>query len=255
MDLNADHLTLRLAETDDDRLGAARLRYDVFVDELGGDGALVDHGNRLETDHFDPVYDHLVLVDTTKDAAALDHVVGVYRLLPGDRGHRFYSEDEYDLAPLKDSGRRLLELGRSCVRAGYRNGVALHMLWTGLADYTRARNLDVLFGVASLHGTDINALSGPLSLLHHRHLAPDDLRVRALGDVFQPMDLMPETQIDRVAAMRAVPALIKSYLKLGGFVGDGAFVDHAFNTTDVCLVIDIDRMPPGARARYAGSKS
>ena len=77
--------------------------------------------------------------------------------------------------------------------------------------------------------------------------------MRALRDVFQPMDLMPEHKIDRVAAMRAVPALIKSYLKLGGYVGEGAFVDHAFNTTDVCLVIDIDRMTPAARARYAGS--
>ena len=253
MHLNTDHLILRLAETEEDRLGAARLRYEVFVQELGGDGALVNHGERFEKDHFDPVFDHLILIDDRRDPKEFDHVVGVYRLLPGDRGHRFYSEDEYDLTPLLDSGRRLLELGRSCVREGYRNGVALHLLWSGLAAYTRERSIDVLFGVASLHGTDIEALAEPLSLLHHRHLAPSDLRVRALPDVFQPMDLIPGHKIDRVAAMRAVPALIKSYLKLGGYVGEGAFVDHAFNTTDVCLVIDIDRMTPEVRARYAGS--
>ncbi|MDA8587148.1 GNAT family N-acetyltransferase [Rhodobacteraceae bacterium] len=251
MELNADHLTLRLAETEEDRLGAARLRYAVFVEELGGDGALVDHENRFEKDRFDPAYDHLILIDTRRDPAALDHVVGVYRLLPGDRGSAFYSADEYDLTPLIVSGKRLLELGRSCVRDGYRNGVALHMLWTGLADYTRQRQIDVLFGVASLHGTDVANLVGPLSLLHHRHLAPPELRVRAQEAAFQPMDLMPLADIDRVGAMRAVPALIKSYLKLGGFVGEGAFVDHDFNTTDVCLVIDIDRMSPNARARYA----
>ena len=139
------------------------------------------------------------------------------------------------------------------MRDGYRNGVALHLLWTGLAAYTRDRDIDILFGVASLHGTDINGLAAPLSLLHHRHLAPPELRVRACPDVFQPMDLMPEDQIDRVAAMRAVPALIKSYLKLGGYVGEGAYVDSAFNTTDVCLVIDVDRMTPEVRARYAGA--
>ncbi len=255
MDLNADHLTLRLAETEEDRLGAARLRYEVFVEELGGDGAMVDHVNRFEKDRFDPVYDHLVLIDTLRDRDALDHVVGVYRLMPGDRGHRFYSEDEYDLTLLTDSGRRLLELGRSCVRDGYRNGVALHMLWTGLAEYTRARELDVLFGVASLHGTNVDALAAPLSLLHHRHLAPPELRVRAQESAFQAMDLTAEVQIDRVAAMKAVPALIKSYLKIGGFVGEGAFVDRAFNTTDVCVVIDIDRMPPTVRARYTGPKN
>lgn len=252
MDLNADHLTLRLAETEQDRLGAARLRYEVFVEELGGDGALIDHDARFEKDRFDPAFDHLILIDERRDSKEYDHVVGVYRLMPGDRGCRFYSEDEYDLSPLLRQRRRLLELGRSCVRAGYRNGVALHLLWNGLAAYALERNIDILFGVASLHGTDIDALAEPLSLLHYRYLAPPELRVRACSEVFLAMDLVPEDQIDRVAAMRAVPALIKSYLKLGGYVGEGAFVDHAFNTTDVCLVIDVDRMTPEVRARYAG---
>lgn len=255
MNLDAAHLTLTLATTEEDRLAAERLRYEVFVEELGGDGALVDHDARFERDQFDPVFDHLVLIDTRRDRAALDHVVGVYRVLPGDRGARFYSEDEYDLDVLKDGGRRLLELGRSCVRDGYRNGVALHLLWTGLADYVRARDIDVLFGVASLHGTNIKKLAAPLSLMHHKHLAPPELRVSAWDDVYQPMDLIPPDAIDRVSAMRAVPPLIKSYLKLGGYVGDGAFVDHAFNTTDVCLVIDIDQMSPTARARYVRSST
>lgn len=252
MNIDAPHLTLILAKTEQDRLAAERLRYEVFVEELGGDGALVDHEGRFERDQFDPEFDHLILIDERRDRAALDHVVGVYRVLPGGAETRFYSEDEYDLTLLKESGRRLLELGRSCVRDGYRNGLALHLLWTGLADYARQRDIEVLFGVASLHGTDLQALAAPLSLLHHNHLAPPDLRVRAQEPVFQRMDLMPVEDIDRVAAMRAVPALIKSYLKLGGFVGEGAFVDHAFNTTDVCLVIDIARMTPAARARYSG---
>ncbi len=253
MDLDTAHLTLTLATCEEDRLAAQRLRYEVFVEELGGDGDMVDHEGRFERDQFDASYDQLVLIDERRKRAALDHVVGVYRLMPGDRGGRFYTEDEYDLTVLQTGGRRLLELGRSCVRQGYRNGVALHMLWTGLADYTRARDIDILFGVASLHGTDIDALAGPLSLLHHRHLAPVDLRVRAQDAVYQPMNLLPYDQIDRVAAMRAMPPLIKSYLKLGGHVGDGAFVDHAFNTTDVCLVIDVTAMSPALRARYTGA--
>ena len=86
-------------------------------------------------------------------------------------------------------------------------------------------------------GRTWDALSASLSHLYHRHLAPTDLRVRAQAEVFQPMDLLAEGSFDRVAAMRDVPTLIKSYLRLGGFVGDGAFVDHQFNTTDVCLVM------------------
>ena len=61
---------------------------------------------------------------------------------------------------------------------------------------------------------------------------------------------MPRILFACVAAMRSVPALIKSYLRLGGFVGDGAYVDHAFNTTDVCLVMDMARVSDQMRERY-----
>lgn len=250
MVITKGQLALRLATSEEDLRASERLRYQVFVEELGGDGPLVDHQGRFERDSFDPFYDHLVLVDEQRDRAALDHVVGVYRLLPGDRAERFYSESEYDLSLLKNSGRRLLELGRSCVHRDYRGGLALHRLWVGLADYVAERDIEILFGVASMHGTDVKALAAPLSLLHHAYLAPPELRVRALDEVYQRMDLVPPDQIDRVAAMRAMPALIKSYLKIGGFVGDGAFVDHDFNTTDVCLIMDTARLSAAARARY-----
>jgi len=258
MQLEDGYLQLRMATTEADLISAARLRYRVFVDELGGDGPLVDHEARLERDAFDAVYDHLVLVDTRETDAELDHVVGVYRLLSGDAAAhhgRFYSEDEYDLTVLKASGRRLLELGRSCVHEAHRGGAALPILWSGLADYVLERDIEVLFGVASLHGTDVDALALPLAHLYRNFLAPEDLRVRALDGVYQSMDLVPPDKIDRVAAMRAVPALIKSYLRLGGFVGDGAFVDHAFNTTDVCLVMDTARMSDAARARYTSGRA
>jgi putative hemolysin len=253
MSVKDPHFRLRLATTEADLLAAQRLRYRVFVEELGGDGPLVDHVNRFERDAFDPHYDHLVLVDTRRDSAELDHVVGVYRLLPGERAAqlgRFYSEDEYDLAPLRASGRRLLELGRSCVDRDYRGGSALFLLWSGLADYVLTREVDLMFGVASFHGTDINALRLPLAFLHHNHLAPEDCRVRVWPDHFQTMDLMAAEAIDRVAAMAQMPALIRAYLRLGGFVGEGAFIDHGFNTVDVCLLMDTGRMSEKHRGFY-----
>jgi putative hemolysin len=111
--------------------------------------------------------------------------------------------------------------------------------------------IEILFGVASFHGTDIGTLAAPLSLLHHRHLAPMDLRVRARSDHYQRMDLVPEDRLDRRAAMVAVPSLIKAYLRLGGYVGDGAYLDHAFNTTDVCLILDTVRLTDTQKAFYA----
>lgn len=231
---------VRLARTQDELRAAQRLRYDVFVSELGGGGARVDHDQRLEVDHFDDFVDHLILVD--KKTA---QIIGVYRLLRremADAAGGFYSENEYDLTSLKQSGREILELGRSCLHPDYRGGVAMHHLWAGLARYVAAHRIEILFGVASFHGTDFAALAQPLSLLHHAYLAPADLRVRAVKTAFQSMDLIPEADLDRRRAMVQMPSLIKAYLRLGGCVGEGAFIDHAFNTTDVCLMMDTTQL-------------
>lgn len=255
MTLIEPSFALRLARTPEDVAAAARLRYEVFVEELGGDGPLVDHKARQEKDRFDPYFDHLILVDERR--AAEDRVVGVYRLMRLDQAAeagQFYSEDEYDLTLLRDSGRPLLELGRSCLHRDYRGGTAMMHLWQGLAAYVEEHGVEILFGVASFHGTDIAPLAEPLSLLHHRHLAPPEMRVRALPAHYQAMDLVPEDTIDRTAAMRAVPALIKAYLRLGGTVGEGAFIDRPFNTTDVCLVMDTARINDKMRALYTRAR-
>jgi L-ornithine Nalpha-acyltransferase len=243
---------LRLADGPCDLRGAQRLRYRVFVEELGGTGPLVDHAARLERDEFDPLFDHLLLIDPGQDPGTLDHVIGAYRLLPGDRvgQGRFYSEGEYDLAPLRTSGRRLLELGRSCVHPEHRGGTAMFHLWNGLADYVLERGIEVLFGVASFHGTDPAPLAQSLAYLHHHHLAPPALRVLARAGARLGMDLVARDDLDRRAAMAGTPALIKAYLRLGGFVGDGAWIDRAFNTTDVCLVMDTARMSAKHRDFY-----
>ena len=65
------------------------------------------------------------------------------------------------------------------------------------------------------------------------------------------MNLIAEADIDRRAAMLQVPALIKAYLRLGGYVGDGAFVDHAFNTTDICLIMDTERLNKMQKTIYS----
>jgi L-ornithine Nalpha-acyltransferase len=253
MTADATPYALRLAATDEDLIAAQRLRYEVFVAELGGNGPLVDHAARLERDAFDPYFDHLVLVDLRRDPAGLDHVVGAYRVLPGERraaAGQFYSETEYDLTPLLASGRRLLELGRSCVHADHRGGTAMFHLWNGLADYVLERGIEVLFGVASFHGTDVAALARPLSWLYHHHLAPPEMRVSARPPHRQDMNLIAAERLDRKSAMAATPALIKAYLRLGGFVGDGAYIDHEFNTTDVCLVMDTGQMSARHREFY-----
>ena len=128
--------------------------------------------------------------------------------------------------------------------------MALHFLWQGLADYVLKRDIEVLFGVASFHGTDPAGIAQALSWLHHNHLAPSDIRVSAKGNARLDMNLMPPEAIDRREALGQIPALIKSYLRLGGFVGQDAWIDRHFNTIDVCLLMDTGRMTEKARAQY-----
>jgi len=229
-----DGFRIGLAQSAADLWAAQRLRYEVFVAELGGHGAGVDHAQRLERDHYDAFADHLLVWDLSTDC-----VVGAYRLLRTEqaaRGPGFYTDTEFDLAPLMASGRSLLELGRSCVHPAYRGGAAAFHLWAGLADYVAEHGCDLLFGTASLPGTDVQRNAQMLSLLHHKHRAhpkhaPRSRRYLAMG-------LVPEARLDRRRAMIEMPPLVKAYLRLGGQVGDGAYIDHDFNCIDVCMLMD-----------------
>lgn len=246
------HYEVRLARDATDLAAAQRLRYAVFVEELGAKSTGADHLNRLERDDLDAHFDHLLLIDRRADPAGLAHVVGVYRLLPHDRARalgRFYSDAEFDLTPLWASGRKLVELGRSCVHPDHRRGTAMVLLWNGLAEYVLARGIEILFGVASFHGTDPARHAMALAWLHRQHRAPEALRVTARpGGV--ALDPWPERVIDAAAAQEGVPPLIRAYLRLGGRVGDGAYIDHDFNTLDVCLIMDTSTMSGRAVEHY-----
>jgi putative hemolysin len=257
MRIGQDNLILKLAEGAEELRAAQRLRYRVFVEEMGAEVDEEGHRLRLERDRFDPYFDHLLLIDRGI-ADPMENVVGVYRLLRGEvaiGGCGFYSTSEYDLTKIEESGRKSVELGRSCVDRAYRGGAALPLLWQGLADYVLSRQIDILFGVASFHGRDPQAFRQALSYLYHNHLAPEDLRVTARPDHAQAMDLIPADEVDRPAALKQVPSLIKAYLRLGGFVGEGAYIDHVFNTVDVCVLMDTARMSERHRAHYQRSRS
>lgn len=246
MRIDAGRFTVRLAESDDDVAAAQRLRYRIFVEEMGATASPENAAERRERDRFDPHFEHLLLIDNESNDPDIERgVVGAYRLLRGAKareGIGFYGATEYDLSLLENYPRETLELGRSCVDANQRGGAGMHLLWAGLGQYVGEHNISILFGVASFHGKDPTPLAQALSYLHHNHLAPSDLRVRAVADGRARMDILPVDKIDKIEAMRQIPALIKAYIRTGGFVGEGAFIDLQFNTVDVCLLMDTARM-------------
>jgi len=233
---------IRLAETPEEVAQSQRLRYRVFIEQMGATPTpeMVERG--LEFDQFDPHCDHLVVFDRSRGDDP-GEVVATYRFLRragAARAGGFYTATEYDIAPLIAYPGEILELGRSCVEPAYRNSPVMQFVWRGIAAYVLHHDITLMFGCASLHGTSVEKLALPLSYLHHRHLAPEDLRPRALADRYTSMDLMPAEAIDEKAAHAALPPLVKGYLRLGGFVGDGAVVDRDFGTTDVCIVVKTD---------------
>ena len=233
-------LAVRLAESRADIEAAQALRYRVFYDEMAARPSAEAAAARRDSDEFDPVCDHLLVIDRRRADEPSCGVVGTYRVLrraQADRFGRFYSAAEFDIAPIVAHGGEILELGRSCVDADYRSGATMQLLWQAIATYVFRHDIEVMFGCASLPGTDPGALALPLSYLHHYHLAPPALRPRALEARYVSMNRMSVDAIDKKAALASLPPLIKGYLRLGGFVGDGAVVDPQFNTTDVSIVV------------------
>lgn len=255
MQIDLSRYRVKLADTEAERLGAQRLRYRVFVEEMGATASPAEHAARREWDAFDPWFDHLILLDRAATSPdPLDRVVGVYRLLRDEaarNGPGHYAAREYDLEPLAVSARPSVELGRSCVAAEHRGGVAMLLLWNGLAEYVLSQGIEILFGVASFPGTDPAPVAEALSYLHQHHLAPPELRVRARAPHNLEMNRMAPEAVQPARALGAIPPLIKAYLRLGGWVGEGAFIDRTFNTIDVCVVMDTARMTLRHREFYA----
>jgi putative hemolysin len=240
VDIRSGPLQVRLAETTADIEAAQALRYRIFYERLGARPLPEMAWRRRDVDQFDTDCDHLLVLDHGRGT---NSVVGTYRLIRRDMAARlggFYSAKEFDISPVVLHPGEILELGRSCVDPAYRNRSAMQLLWSGIAAYVFHYDVVLMFGCASLPGTNADALSMPLSYLHRYHLAPPALRPRALADRYVEMCRLRPCAIDASRGMAALPPLIKGYLRLGGFVGDGAVVDEQFNTIDVCIVVKTD---------------
>ena len=247
-----NNFRVRLAETSAELDASQALRYRVFYEEMKASPSPEMESLKRDFDSFDEICDHLLVIDTDRSNGA-PGVVGTYRLLRRSvalRHSGFYSAQEYDLTPLLQWGGEIVELGRSCVDTGYRSRAVMQMLWRGLAEYVRVHDLELMFGCASFPGTDPAQLAAQLSYLHHYHLAPPALRPRALAHHYVPMGILPQSDFDAQAALAELPPLIKGYLRVGGFVGDGAVVDQPFNTTDVCVIVKTDQLSDKYDKRY-----
>jgi len=242
IELRTGNLGVRLAVTAEELEAVQALRYRVFYQEMGASADAKTMETGRDADLFDAIADHLLVVDHDLGENA-NNVVGTYRLIrqcAAAKLGRFYTAGEYDISVLETFPGQLLELGRSCTDAAYRSRAVMQLLWRGIAAYVFHYGVDLMFGCASLSGTDPDALALELTYLTANHLAPPAIRPRALEALYVDMNRCDPATIDKRAALAALPPLVKGYLRLGGFVGDGAVIDRQFNTTDIAVVVQTD---------------
>jgi putative hemolysin len=250
----AGSLEVRLAETDQEVEQAQRLRYSVFYQEMSAIPTQEMRDEGRDFDKYDDVCDHLLVVDREyHDEDGQPKVVATYRLTrekDAARAGGFYTAGEYDIAPMLNglpAGTKFLELGRSCDLKSYRSRPGtMQLLWKGLMAYVARFDVDLMFGCASLSGTDADALALPLSYLKHFHAMPAEVRVRARPELYVPMDGMTKEAIEPREGLRSLPPLLKGYVRAGCCIGDGAVIDRQFGTTDVFIYFPLS----GIDARY-----
>ncbi len=264
-DLRVGALEVRLAETAEDIDAAQALRYRVFYEEMGAKPSAKMKKRHRDFDKYDQHCDHLLVLDHSRKDR--NPVIGTYRLIRNEAAKKcggFYSRKEYNIKPVLQYSKNILELGRSCIDAEYRTGQVMQILWRGLSAYIARHNIELMFGCASLPGTNPKDLALPLSYLYHFHLAPPGLRPKARMHRRVKMSILPRQAFDADAAynnikldprsgINSLPPLIKGYLRVGGFIGDGAVIDRQFNTTDVFVIVKTDLIAARYRRHYERS--
>ncbi|MFC3071649.1 GNAT family N-acetyltransferase [Shinella pollutisoli] len=251
------NLETRLARSPAESDAAQAVRYRVFAEEMNARLSPDAVRRKRDTDAWDMVCDHLLVLDTAIAGDAEEQIVGTYRLLRQEVAAvsgGFYSQSEFDVDALvaRHPGKRFMELGRSCVLPEYRTRRTVELLWQGCWAYALKHGADVMFGCASFPGAIPEEHALALSFLHHNVRAKDEWSVAALPEFHRTMDLMPVEAIDAKRALAAMPPLVKGYLRLGASIGSGAVVDHAFGTTDVLIVLPIGRIS-GRYINYYGA--
>ncbi len=241
-ELRGGNLGVRIAATPAEIDAAQALRYRVFYDERGARPDAMAAASHRDSDEFDAVADHLLVVDH-EIGPGPESVVATYRLIraqAASRIGRFYSADEYDISAVVNFSGQVMELGRSCVHPNYRGRAAMQLQWRGIAAYVFLHRIGLMFGCASLPGIEPDAVAAELTYLYAHHLAPAEVRPRALPHRYVDMRRLDPATLDPQRVLARLPPLIKGYLRLGGFVGDGAVIDAQFNTIDVAVVVKTD---------------
>ncbi len=202
------------------------LRYKVFNEELG-EGIAENAAIGRDRDEFDDHCDHLIL-------RYKDKIVGTYRLLPfSKRPGRFYTETEFDLSDLYRLGDELAELGRSCIAKEHRMGPGIALMFAGMYNYCRDRNIKYLAGCASVHKDKGKYVSELYSYFKENGHISSEFKAVPLNTEGFKYDASPSKE--------ALSPLMRIYLRIGAEVLGPPCWDPVFGCYDFPMMIKVPK--------------
>jgi len=231
------HFNVKLATNDDEVRSAQRLRYQVFVEEMGCRLSAIDEDG-LDVDPFDPLCDHIIIVDLRTG-----ETIGTYRLLRRSRvgpDGRFYADGEFDLTSIRLLPGEVLELGRSCVHKDYRRQAILNRLWAQIVAYIGKHRVTYMFGCSSVYTIAPEEVSRFYDVLRHKYAAPAECCVTPVkGHEVPGLASCVLKRDEEKEVLLRLPALIRSYLKLGARVCGPPAWDKEFGTVDFFMLLKV----------------
>ncbi len=246
--LEKDKYVIKTVENFDELEQVLRLRHEVFLEECAGQR----HLTGLDFDEYDLLCDHLVVIDSEKD-----EVLGTYRVICSRFSEKFYTSSEFDISNLLALNGVKLELGRACIRKTHRTGIVIQLLWRAIAQYIKESKADYLFGCASVFTQKPVEAAAIQLYLKKRGALTDEALVQPIGkyidsQVEECVEFLsrPEFGFDPDAASKMVPALFKSYLKLGSKICGLPANDRKFQCYDYVTLQEIKAFGQSIEKKY-----
>lgn len=258
MTIKVRDFEVRFTRNKEERRQVRQLRYNVFVEEEGASATEEQKNLREEYDSYDRFAEYLAVFHNGR-------IVGTYRIINRDAAEKmggFYTESEFNISKIKNSGANIAEMSRACVAPEYRdNALVMRLLWVGLGDYIVRNKIGIVFGVASWPGTNPAMSAQAISYLYYNHLSPLSLRATVdttqLAEGVNPkltrMNILPKVFVDAAEARRQMTPLIKGYLRINATFGRGVFIDKPFNSYDVFVMLRTKDMDSVYRKHFFGT--
>lgn len=250
-------LSTRLAENEAELKEAQKIRYQVFCNEFSA-RQKTRPDTKLEHEKHDLICDHLLVLDNTDKANP--KTVGTQRFLvrkSKDIHLPFRSQPEFDLEALARNHpeKYFMELGRSCILEAYRSKRTMELMWHGTWSYAVKNKVDVMTGCASFYASSPEEISLALGYLSTRTSDAPEWQISPTSSNATSIKQYEKLVTNPKQAIRALPPLIKGYLRLGAYFSSSVVADKDFGTIDIAVILPVKNISPRYVSYYGADAS